>query len=89
MIVDEERDALGIPKLRRLCILEYFRGGSMGSLPKLKILSLDLHSSPRTWILENFLHAKLIATSLEGLVHKNNIFLQFQSTNHELIFKKH
>ena len=59
----------------------------MGSLPKLKLLSLlDLHSSPHTWILENFLHAKLIATSLEGLVHKNNIFLQFQSTYHEIFF---
>ena len=43
----------------------------MWSLPKLRILSLvDLPSSLRTWILENFLHAKLIATSLEGLVHK-------------------
>ena len=62
----------------------------MGSLSKLSILSLlDLPSSPRTWILENFLHAKLIATSLEGLVHKNNIFLQFQSTYHELIFLQH
>ena len=59
----------------------------MGSLPKLRLLSLlDIPSSPRTWILENFLHAKLIATLLEGLVHKNNIFLQFQSTYHELIF---
>ena len=87
MIVDEAGDAQGIPKLRRLCLLEYFRGGSMGSLPKLKLLSLlDLQSSPCTWILENFLHAKLIATSLEGLVHKNNIFLQFQRTYHELIF---
>ena len=51
MIVDEVGDALGIPKL------------SLVSL-------LDLPSSPRTWILENFLHAKLIATSLEVLVHK-------------------
>ena len=60
----------------------------MGSLPKINLLSLlDLHSSPCTWILENCLHVKLMATSLEGLVHKNNIFLQFQSTNHELIFK--
>ena len=59
----------------------------MGSLPKLRLLFLlDLPSSPRTWILENFVHGKLIATSLEGLVHKNNIFLQFQSTYHELIF---
>ena len=50
----------------------------MESLPKLRLLSLlDLPSSPRTWILENFLHEKLIATSLEGLVHKNKIFLQF------------
>ena len=60
----------------------------MGSLPKLRILSLlALPSSPRTWILENFLHTKRIATSLEGLVHKNNIFLQFQITYQELIFK--
>ena len=87
MIVDEEGDALGIPKLRRLRLLEYFRGESMGSLPTLMLLSLlDLPSSPSIWILENFLHAKLIATSLEGLVHKNNTFLQFQSTCHELIF---
>ena len=60
----------------------------MGSLPKLRLLSLlDLPSSRRTWILENFFHTKLIATSLEGLVQKNNIFLQFQSTNNEIIFK--
>ena len=57
----------GMPKLRRLSLLEYFTGGSMGSLPRRRLLSLlDLHSSHRAWILENFLHAKFIATSLRG-----------------------
>ena len=56
---------------------------SLGAQPNATITD---HQSPRTWILENFLQAKLIATSLEGLVHKNNIFLRFQSTYHELIF---
>ena len=45
MIVDGEEDARGIPKLRRLSILEYFLGVH-GGIPKLERLTLlDLLSS--------------------------------------------
>ena len=78
------------PRLNACEFLNISVEGPWGASPSLGILSLlDLPSSPRTWILENFLHAKLIATSLEGLVHKNNIFLQFQNTYHEFIYFKH
>ena len=75
------------PSLDACDFLDISEDGPWGATPSLDFSSLlDLPSSPRTWILENLLHAKLIATLLEGLVHKNKIFLQFQSTYQELIF---
>ena len=72
------------PSLDACGFLNISEEGPWGASPSLVFYPFLIFL--RTWILENFLHAKLIATSLEGLVHKNNIFLRFQSTYHELIF---
>jgi hypothetical protein len=62
-VVDEEGDALGIPKLRRLSLLDICRGEPPGASPSLELsLSLImLHHTPLL-ILENFLHTKLETT---------------------------
>ena len=53
----------------------------MGRLPNLRVLFLlDLPSSPRTWTLGNFRHAKFIATSLRGQSSKT--ISSFSSKEH-------
>ena len=60
MIVDGEGDAWGIPKLRRLSLLEYLLGVHMG-IPKLERLTLQdlLSSSSIAHLKTPFIHNSL------------------------------